>query len=139
MAILASKVFCSVKKWIISSVWEKKALRSPRTCSARQQPIFLTEGGRGARTPWPVGACLPKDTGIVLIHDGARPFITEAVIRRVLDGVTATGGAVPCVPPSQRSAPDLHAGPVLPYEVQTPQGFRRTCSSRLLPAPGSQV
>lgn len=35
-----------------------------------------------------------RDTEYVLIHDGARPFITEEIIRRGIQGVEKTGACV---------------------------------------------
>src|SRR3954468_10850860 len=35
---------------------------------------------------------------IVLIHDAARPFVTEAVISRAIDAAERTGAAVPATP-----------------------------------------
>jgi 2-C-methyl-D-erythritol 2,4-cyclodiphosphate synthase/2-C-methyl-D-erythritol 4-phosphate cytidylyltransferase len=37
-------------------------------------------------------------SGLVLIHDAARPFVTEDLINRVLDAAFEHGAAVPCVP-----------------------------------------
>lgn len=39
----------------------------------------------------------PSDKALVAIHDGARPFITEPVIKRVLDCAMQYGAAVPFV------------------------------------------
>jgi 2-C-methyl-D-erythritol 4-phosphate cytidylyltransferase len=36
--------------------------------------------------------------GIILVHDGARPFIDDEIIGRCLDGVEETGGCVAAVP-----------------------------------------
>lgn len=38
------------------------------------------------------------DEGYVLIHDGARPYVTEKIINNVLHDVMLCGAAVPCVP-----------------------------------------
>lgn len=72
---------------------------------------------------------------IVLIHDAARPFVSEALISAVIDEVTRTGqGAVPAIAVSDTLkrvvAGDRHAllGETVAREglvrVQTPQGFR---------------
>ncbi|MBQ1524684.1 MAG: 2-C-methyl-D-erythritol 2,4-cyclodiphosphate synthase, partial [Firmicutes bacterium] len=61
----------------------------------------------------------------VLVHDGARPFVSPEVISRVLEGVKKTGACVPVVPPADTVRDDEHtldrSGLHL---VQTPQGFR---------------
>jgi 2-C-methyl-D-erythritol 4-phosphate cytidylyltransferase/2-C-methyl-D-erythritol 2,4-cyclodiphosphate synthase len=38
------------------------------------------------------------DLDLVLIHDAARPFVDEALIDRVIDGLAAHAGALPCLP-----------------------------------------
>lgn len=72
-----------------------------------------------------------KDFGLVLVHDGARPFVTSELIDRAIAAGLAHGAAVPGVPVSDtiktvdehlfvRDTPDrtrLRA-------VQTPQAFR---------------
>lgn len=69
---------------------------------------------------------------IVLIHDAARPFITEQVIEGVIENVALCGAAAPGVPCKNTlkladgegfiaDTPDRS----LLYEIQTPQGFTR--------------
>lgn len=66
--------------------------------------------------------------GYVLIHDGARPFVTEKVIFNVLRDAAEVGAAVAAVPVKDtiRQQKD-HGGLTLKrselYSVQTPQGF----------------
>ncbi|MCH8926390.1 MAG: 2-C-methyl-D-erythritol 4-phosphate cytidylyltransferase [Proteobacteria bacterium] len=38
------------------------------------------------------------DLDLVLIHEAARPFVDEALIDRVIDGLAAHAGALPCLP-----------------------------------------
>ena len=74
-------------------------------------------------------ACVQDDESIVLIHDGARPFVTDKVINAVIESAEQTGAAVPAIPVkdsirqisrSQSSSLDRD----LLAAVQTPQGFR---------------
>jgi 2-C-methyl-D-erythritol 4-phosphate cytidylyltransferase len=66
---------------------------------------------------------------IVLIHDGARPLVSAALVRSVLAAARADGGAVPGLPHDDLAVVDggghltgpARAGLV---SVQTPQGFR---------------
>jgi 2-C-methyl-D-erythritol 4-phosphate cytidylyltransferase/2-C-methyl-D-erythritol 2,4-cyclodiphosphate synthase len=73
---------------------------------------------------------------LVLIHDAARPFVTQDVIARVLEGAAGTGAAVACVPVTdtiyEASGKPWRSGPLtlaqsppreLLWSVQTPQGF----------------
>ncbi len=70
---------------------------------------------------------------IVLIHDGARPWVTPALIRSVLRGAQEHGACVPVVPLTdapKRIAPDgsivEHIDKTALANAQTPQGFRYT-------------
>jgi 2-C-methyl-D-erythritol 4-phosphate cytidylyltransferase/2-C-methyl-D-erythritol 2,4-cyclodiphosphate synthase len=67
----------------------------------------------------------------VLIHDAARPFITAAVIDRVVGALTETPGALPVLAVAdtlKRGGPDGLVTGTVPrdglYGAQTPQGFR---------------
>ncbi len=68
--------------------------------------------------------------GRVLIHDAARPFITEGLISRVLAALDGVPGAIPALPVRdtlKRGADALVAGTVDRadlWRAQTPQGFR---------------
>ncbi len=69
--------------------------------------------------------------GYVLIHDAARPFITQDVIRGVLSATAEKGAAVSCVAMknSVRKADGEKSESVdrnLYFTVQTPQGFRKS-------------
>jgi len=74
---------------------------------------------------------LPEDAECVLIHDGARSLVTEAVIQRAMESVELHGSgvaAIPVVDTIKRAAPD---GLVIDtpdrstlYAMQTPQAFR---------------
>ena len=69
---------------------------------------------------------LPSDADTVLVHDAARPFVDEGVIRRVLKALETSPAAVPCVHPKstiRTESRTLDRSSL--YEVQTPQGFDR--------------
>jgi len=65
----------------------------------------------------------------VLIHDAARPFLTQTVIQNVLDGLQHAVGAVPCLPVVDAlwQSANGHLLTPTPREgnmrAQTPQGF----------------
>ena len=68
------------------------------------------------------------EEGYVLIHDGARPHITEKVILNVLEDVSKVGAAVAAVPVKDTIRQQCEdGGKTLKrselYSVQTPQGF----------------
>ena len=69
----------------------------------------------------------------VLIHDAARPFISEEVVRNVLRATAETGAGVACVAMKnsvRRQSPDMEDSESVDrseyYSVQTPQGFRKS-------------
>lgn len=73
---------------------------------------------------------LDPGTAYVLVHDAARPFVTETVVRDVIRGAFDRGAAVPCVAVKD-SLRETEGGRSRCvdrsrfFAVQTPQGFRR--------------
>jgi 2-C-methyl-D-erythritol 4-phosphate cytidylyltransferase len=70
------------------------------------------------------------DADFVVVHDGARPFLTEDMIDRVLDAARTTGAAVVAVPVKdtiKQSGPTGIVTRTVPREqlwaAQTPQAF----------------
>mgnify|MGYP001165591147 CR=1 FL=1 len=75
-------------------------------------------------------AALPAGTDQVLIHDAARPLVSNAIIGRVMDALERSDGALPVLPVSDalwRGA-EGRAGDAVDradlFRAQTPQGFR---------------
>ena len=65
----------------------------------------------------------------ILVHDAARPFVSAAVIDRVLDALDANEGAIPVLPVADTLARGLDELAEMVtrdglFRVQTPQGFR---------------
>lgn len=76
-------------------------------------------------------AALPADAEAVLIHDGARALVTEAIIRRVMESVTQVGSGVAAIPVTDTIKRAEPSGLVVNtlnrdglFAMQTPQGFR---------------
>jgi 2-C-methyl-D-erythritol 4-phosphate cytidylyltransferase len=68
--------------------------------------------------------------GLVLVHDGVRPFVAPALIDRVLEAAAAYGAAVPAVE-IEDTVKEVRDGRVVRtasreglVRAQTPQGFR---------------
>lgn len=67
---------------------------------------------------------------VVLVHDGARPYVTPAVVGNVVSALAEHPGAIPAVPVAdtlKREEGGLVAGTVPRehlFRAQTPQGFR---------------
>ncbi len=75
-------------------------------------------------------AAVPADAEIVVVHDAVRPFITRALIDRVV-AAAAAGGAAICAMPIAETVKRVHDGVVAAtldraalVAVQTPQAFR---------------
>ena len=69
------------------------------------------------------------DPGIVLIHDGARPFITEEIIKNVIAGTLQYGACAPLIPvvdsikKVENNFITDHPQRQSLMAIQTPQGF----------------
>lgn len=61
-------------------------------------PVRLVVGG-ATRTFSVLNALSECDGDVVIIHDGARPFVTEELINKCLDSVLTFGSGVACIPP----------------------------------------
>ena len=80
-------------------------------------------------------AALNVDCGVVLVHDGARPFVERSLIDRIIEYVRRGEGAVPAIPLSDTLKEVAEDDPTRIvrtrprarlWRAQTPQGFPRT-------------
>lgn len=68
------------------------------------KPVVYSQPGEARQlTIYNALQTLKKEEGlendaIVVIHDAARPFVSEALIRRCLEGCSDADGALPCIP-----------------------------------------
>lgn len=101
---------------------------------AWNEPVYaIVPGGHDRQASAYCGLkALPDQCTIALIHDGARPFVTESIISRVLESVKEKGSGVAAVPARDTIKRANAAGLVLEtpdraslWQVQTPQGFYR--------------
>lgn len=102
--------------------------------------LVLVPGGRDRSDSVAAGlAALGGECAVVLVHDGARPFVERDVIDAVIRGARAGEGAVAAVPLSDTlkeadPADPLRITRTLPRErvwrAQTPQGFPRALLER---------
>lgn len=81
-------------------------------------------------------------TGIVLVHDGARPLVDPGLISRVIAAARASGAAVPAVP-LEDTIKEVREGRVAGtvdrsslVRAQTPQGFLSSLLHQALEAAG---
>lgn len=90
--------------------------------------VKVIEGGQ-SRTRSVANALNVIGGDVVLIHDGARPFVSEAVIKRVTEVAKKFGSAIPVVPSAdtvvkaENQSVSSYEGKLGLYRVQTPQGF----------------
>lgn len=77
-----------------------------------------------------LAACSGDTPDLVLIHDGARPLASSALISRVIDALARHDGAIPVLPLSDALLQQTGDGELVPrdrtglFRAQTPQGFR---------------
>jgi len=91
----------------------------------------IVPGGiRRQDSVWEGLQALPRDTGIVLVHDGARPFVSSELISKVIEQARKWGAATLAVPINDTVKKVDSQGLVLntiPREslwlTQTPQAF----------------
>lgn len=119
---------------------ESKALKSAFT-----RPLVFVAGG--ARRQDSVANAFAKTSAkadVILIHDAARPFVSQDVIARAIDGARTYGAAIAAVAAKDtvKQTGDANADGsrlirgTIPrdhvYLAQTPQAFRRDILSRAL-------
>lgn len=126
---------------------ESKAIRG-----AIARPLtFVAGGARRQDSVANAFAKTAKQADVILIHDAARPFVTEDVIARAIDGAQAHGAAVAAM--EARDTVKQATGDPKPdgarlvcgtiprdtiFLAQTPQAFRRDILARAL-AEGAAV
>jgi 2-C-methyl-D-erythritol 4-phosphate cytidylyltransferase len=111
-----------------------------RTVPARLRPRTVP-GGERRRDSVAAGLAELQGCAWVLVHDAARPFLSEQVIARGLDEVRITGACVAALPARdtiKRVDPNRNVVETPPRErlwtVQTPQLFERALVLRALAA-----
>lgn len=91
--------------------------------------LKLVPGGKERQDSVFNGLQAASGTGIVLVHDGARPFITPAVIRQLWETAGRSGAAIAAVPVKDTIKRADHSRVTETVEraglwqVQTPQAF----------------
>ncbi len=75
--------------------------------------------------------------GLTFIHDAARPFLSQAVLDRLIEALASSDGAVPALPvidSVSRATPDAMLSETVDREglfrIQTPQAFRHDVISK---------
>lgn len=115
--------------------WVEAEWLAPRR--GRQRLVAVAGGASRQESVARGCAALSPSCRWIIVHDGARPLVTPAVIERVLEGARSTGAAVCGLPVTDTIKRVDEAGRVvetLPREslraIQTPQAFRRDILER---------
>jgi 2-C-methyl-D-erythritol 4-phosphate cytidylyltransferase len=95
-----------------------------------RMPITVVAGGASRQESVALGLAAAPAAGIVLVHDAVRPFITPALVDRVVTAARETGAAI-CALPVKETVKRVRDGAVEAtvdrahlWSVQTPQAFR---------------
>jgi 2-C-methyl-D-erythritol 4-phosphate cytidylyltransferase len=101
------------------------------------KPVEVCAGGKRRQDSVAAGLKQLKDCDWVVIHDGARPLVTKALIEAGLEAAKETGAAVAAVPVTDtiKTAGDDRIVRQTPprqnlWAVQTPQVFRAAIISK---------
>jgi 2-C-methyl-D-erythritol 4-phosphate cytidylyltransferase len=130
-----SLVRLDASEWVDSIVivappdWEEPAILLAEEVGVGKARACVTGGATRVESVRAGLAEVPEDAAAILVHDAARPLLTEEVVERVLAALAEADGAVPGV-----SIPDTvkraSGGRVVEtvdrrdlYLVQTPQAF----------------
>jgi 2-C-methyl-D-erythritol 4-phosphate cytidylyltransferase len=110
--------------------WEEPTILLAEELVASKVTAVVTGGATRADSVAAGLEEVPLEALVILVHDAARPLVSEAVIERVLNGLTdGAAGAVPGLP-VQDTVKRVDAGQVVEtperaslVAVQTPQAF----------------
>jgi 2-C-methyl-D-erythritol 4-phosphate cytidylyltransferase len=122
----------------------------PPFLAAHQSPAFtLVAGGAERADSVAAGlAALRADCGVVLVHDGARPFPARDVIDAVIAHARAGDGAIAALPVTDTikeaaAEEPTRVAATVPrtrlWRAQTPQGFPRALLERAYARAGAQA
>ncbi len=124
---------CEAVSQIVVVVSEENVMRCRELVAVEgwSKVSEVCAGGERRQDSVAAGLSRLKDCRWVVIHDGARPFLSEELIQRGLEEAGETGAAVAAVPVSdtiKTAGDDLIVRETLPrdslWAVQTPQVFR---------------
>ena len=97
---------------------------------ARRAPITVVSGGASRQESVALGLAAAPTAEIVVVHDAVRPFITSALLDRVVAAARDAGAAI-CALPVKETVKRVRDGVVEDtvdrtnlWSVQTPQAFR---------------
>ena len=97
------------------------------------QVTIIGGGDERQQTVWELLSGIPADRDIVLVHDGARPFVAGQLVNEVLSAAVKWGAAIAALPATDTVKLSEDSGETVSstlsrksvYLVQTPQAFHR--------------
>ena len=110
-----------------------QTLLSSHLSTCQQEKINIATGGATRQLSVKAGFdAMPAETTIILVHDGARPLVSDRLIRACLETIVDRGAAIAAIPVNdtiKRINADKSIGKTIDrtclYAAQTPQGARR--------------
>lgn len=128
---------CVLSKFIAANIFQQIVVTLPREemahfVAGQTSHITVVEGGESRSESVYKGFCElkagPQD--VVLVHDAARPLVSQNLIERVAEMTGEKGAVVPVIP-LRDTVKKVNSGLVEAtldrdtlFRVQTPQGFR---------------
>lgn len=115
---------------IVVVVPEENVAETQISLNKSGREVTVVSGGDARHNSVINGLKAAGDCNTVLIHDGVRPFVTEALIKRLIDGIGDADGCVPVLPVTDtiKTVEKDMVRNTVPreslYSVQTPQAFR---------------
>ena len=130
--VFASLPFVREIVLVLPPTWLPRLLRLHEPRLRQLKITKLVPGGpRRQDSVWNGLSVADPANEIVLVHDAARPFVTQALVRRVAAAARMHGAAVPALPVTDTlkrvdGARVVETPPRAEFRAaQTPQGFRR--------------
>jgi 2-C-methyl-D-erythritol 4-phosphate cytidylyltransferase/2-C-methyl-D-erythritol 2,4-cyclodiphosphate synthase len=123
---------CDLVSDVVVALPADLAQRPPAYLQHRSKPVTVVDGGERRRDSVANGfARAPEHADIIVIHDAARPLVTDAVIRRTIAAAAESGAAIAALQARdtvKRVGKGDAIAATLPrdeiYLAQTPQAFR---------------
>ena len=123
---------CDLVSDVVIALPADLARRPPAYLQHRFKPVTIVDGGERRRDSVANGfARTPEHADIIVIHDAARPLVTDAVIRRTIAAAAESGAAIAALRARdtvKRVGDGDAITATLPrdeiYLAQTPQAFR---------------
>jgi 2-C-methyl-D-erythritol 4-phosphate cytidylyltransferase/2-C-methyl-D-erythritol 2,4-cyclodiphosphate synthase len=133
----------SIDEVIVAVPPEVAAAPPSYLCAVSKRLVVVAGGARRRDSVARAFAHVAPAADVVVIHDAARPLVSDAVIRRTIDGAVEAGAAIAAVRAHdtvKRAAIDGTVVETIPreqiYLAQTPQAFRRAVLDEALALDG---